>query len=52
MESAAVSVVSEGRLRKVLPDAEIKATNIKLKTYIHIHIYTYTSERITLQGVI
>ena len=51
MEGAAVSVVSEGRLRKVLPDAEFKATNIKLKTYIHIHTHTYTSERITLRGV-
>ena len=40
---AAVSVISEQRLKKVLPDAEIKATNVKLRTY--------TAERIPLLGV-
>ena len=40
---AAVSIISEQRLKKILPDAEIKATNIKLRTY--------TSERIPLVGV-
>lgn len=40
---AAVSIISEQRLKKVLPDAEIKATNVKLRTY--------TSERIPLVGV-
>ena len=40
---AAVSIVSEQRLKKVLPHAEIKATDVKLKTYM--------SERIPLLGV-
>ena len=40
---AAVSIISEQELKKVLPDAEIKETNVKLRTY--------TSERIPLLGV-
>ena len=40
---AAVSIVSEKRLKKVLPHAEIKVTDVKLKMY--------TSERIPLLGV-
>ncbi len=40
---AAVSVISEQGLRKILPDAEIKATNVKLRTF--------TLERIPLRGV-
>jgi hypothetical protein len=40
---AAVSILSEQGLRKILPDAEIKATNVKLRTF--------TSERIPLRGV-
>ena len=40
---AAVSIISEQELKKVLPDAEIKEMNVKLRTY--------TSERIPLLGV-
>ena len=40
---AAVSIISEQGLRKILPDAEIKATIVKLRTF--------TSERIPLWGV-
>ena len=40
---AVVSIISEQRLKKVLLEAEIKATNVKLRTY--------TLERIHLLGV-
>ena len=40
---AAVLMISEQGLRKILPHAEIKVTNVKLRTF--------TSERIPLQGV-
>ena len=40
---AAVSIVSEKRLKKVLPHAEIKATDVKLKMY--------TSERMGVTPV-
>ena len=40
---AAVSIISEQQLRKILPDAKIEATNVKLKTY--------TAERIPMLGV-
>lgn len=39
----AVSIILEQGLRKILPDAEINATNVKLRTF--------TSERIPLRGV-
>lgn len=40
---AAISIVSEQRLKKVLPHAEIQESDVKLKTY--------TSEQIPLLGV-